>query len=45
MLDGSVPIFKAFRNLDAVETAYRQSETSMNDEAVLCAMMDRMAFK
>ena len=45
MLNGSLPLFKAFRNLEAVETAYRQSEKSMNDEAVLCAMMDRMAFK
>lgn len=45
MLDGSVPLFKAFRNIEAVETAFRQSEKSMNDEAVLCAMMDRMVFK
>lgn len=45
MLDGTVPLFKAFRNIEAVETAYRQSEKSMNDEAVLCAMMDRMVFK
>lgn len=45
MVNGTLPLFKAFRNLEAVETAYRQSEKSMNDETVLCAMMDRMAFK
>ena len=28
MLNGSLPLFKAFRNLEAVETAYRQSEKS-----------------
>ncbi len=45
MLSGQVPFFKAFRNIEAVEAAYRQSEKSMNDEAVLSLMMDRIQFK
>lgn len=45
MLSGRVPFFKAFRNIEAVEAAYRQSEKSMNDEAVLSLMMDRIQFK
>jgi DNA polymerase-3 subunit delta' len=42
MIGGSVPRYQAFRNIEAVEEAYRMSERSMNDEAVLCFMMDRM---
>ena len=34
----------AFRDVEAVEDAYRQSERSIPDEAVLCLMTDRMAF-
>ncbi len=45
MLKGDIPIYRAFRNIEAVEAAYRQSVKSMNDEAVLCLMMDRIAFK
>lgn len=45
MMDGSLPRYQAFRNIEAVEEAYRMSERSMNDEAVLCFMMDRMVFK
>lgn len=44
MLRGKLPAYKAFRNVEAVEEAYRQSERSINDEAVLCFMLDRMAF-
>ena len=44
MADGRVPLHQAFRNVEAVEEAYRQSERSIGDEAVLCFMMDRMAF-
>jgi hypothetical protein len=44
-MDGSLPRYQAFRNIEAVEEAYRMSERSMNDEAVLCFMMDRMVFK
>jgi hypothetical protein len=45
MTDGSVPRYRAFRNVEAVEEAYRMSERNMNDEAVLCFMMDRMVLK
>ncbi len=45
MIKGHVPLYRAFRNIEAVEVAYRQSERSMNDEAVLCHMMDRISFK
>ena len=44
MLGGKLPAYKAFRNIEAVEDAYRQSERSLNDEAVLCFMMDRISF-
>ncbi|MBR2714361.1 MAG: hypothetical protein IKB76_06255 [Kiritimatiellae bacterium] len=35
---------QAFRNIEAVEDAYRQSERSMNDEAVLSFLLDRIVF-
>ena len=44
MLAGKLPRFQAFRNVEAVEDAYRQSERSMNDEAVLSFMLDRIVF-
>lgn len=42
MIEDRLPRYQAFRNIEAVEAAFRQSERSMNDEAVLCFMMDRM---
>ena len=44
MLGGKLPLHQAFRNIDAVEDAFRQSERSMNDEAVLSFMIDRIVF-
>lgn len=44
MLSGKIPYWRAFRNVEAVEDAYRQSSRSMNDEAVLSLMLDRMVF-
>ena len=44
MIEGLLPRFQAFRDIEAVEDAYRQSERSMSDEAVLCFMTDRMAW-
>ncbi len=44
MTEQRLPLYQAFRNIEAVEEAYRQSERSMSDEAVLCHMMDRMVF-
>lgn len=44
MIDARLPLYQAFRNVEAVEDAYRQSERSLNDEAVLCFMMDRLTF-
>ena len=40
----ALPRWQAFRNVEAVEDAYRQSERSLNDEAVLSFMLDRVAF-
>ena len=40
----ALPRWQAFRNIEAVEDAYRQSERSMNDEAVLSFMLDRIVF-
>ena len=42
MLGGGIPLYRAFRNVDAVEDAYRQSCRSMNDEAVISLMLDRV---
>ncbi len=42
MIEERLPRHLAFRNVEAVEDAFRQSERSMNDEAVLCYMMDRL---
>ena len=39
-----LPRHQAFRNIEAVEDAYRQSERSMNDEAVLSFLLDRITF-
>ena len=44
MLDGSLPRHLAFRNVEAVETAYRRSEKSMSDGAVLSWLVDTLAF-
>ena len=44
MLGGNLPRHQAFRNVEAIEDAYRQSERSMNDEAVLAFLMDRVVF-
>ena len=40
----ALPRWQAFRNIEAVEDAFRQSERSMNDEAVLSFMLDRIVF-
>lgn len=44
MLSEKIPRHQAFRNVEAVEDAYRQSERSMNDEAVLSFLLDRIRF-
>lgn len=44
MIADKLPRHQAFRNIEAVEVAYRQSERSMNDEAVLSFMLDRIVF-
>ena len=44
MTGGRLPLHQAFRNIEAVEEAYRQCERSMNEEAVLSFMVDRMVF-
>lgn len=42
MIEERLPRHLAFRNVEAVEDAFRQSERALNDEAVICHMMDRM---
>ena len=44
MLSEKIPRHQAFRNVEAVEDAYHQSERSMNDEAVLSFLLDRIRF-
>ena len=42
MTTSALEEYKAFRNIEAVEEAYRQSERAIGDEAVLCFLMDRL---
>ena len=44
MVKGTLHAYQAFRNVEAVEEAYRRSEKSMNDDAVLSALLDRIVF-
>ena len=44
MLGGALPHHLAFRNVEAVEDAYRQSEKSMSDDAVISFMLDRFSW-
>ncbi len=39
-----VPLFKTFRNVEAVEEASRRSAKSIGDEAVLAALVDKVDF-
>jgi len=39
-----LPRYQAFRNIEAVDEAYRQCERSMSDEAVLSFLADRLVF-
>lgn len=42
MVSGTLEDHLAFRNVEAVEDAYRQSEKSLSDEAVISQLMDRL---
>lgn len=44
MIGGKLPRNQAFENIEAVEAAYRRSEKSLNDEAVLSYLMERIVF-
>ena len=44
MVSGALPRHVAFRNVEAVEEASRRTEKFMGDEAVLCAMADRITW-
>ena len=44
MLGGRLPRHQAFRNIEAIEEAYRQSDRALNDDAVLSFLMDRIVF-
>jgi DNA polymerase-3 subunit delta' len=44
MVTEALPRDRAFANVEAVEDAYRQSEKSMPDEAVLCLLTERLSF-
>lgn len=44
MVAGALPRHLAFRNIEAVEEASRRTERYMGDEAVLCAMADRITW-
>lgn len=43
MVSGKLEDYRAFRNVEAVEDAYRQSEKSMSEEDVISQLMDRLA--
>lgn len=42
MVEGTLPLYRAFRNVEAVEDAYRQCGRLMSEEAVLSFMLDRL---
>ena len=44
MLEGRLERFAAFRNIEAIEEAYRQCERSISEDAVLSMLADRMTF-
>jgi len=44
MLGGKLPAFQAFRNIEAVEEAYRQSDRGLKDDAILSFLIDRIFF-
>ena len=44
MVEGMLPRHLAFRNVEAVEAAYRRSEKSINDDAVISCMIDSFSF-
>lgn len=44
MLGGKIESYQAFRNIEAIEDAYHQSEKSMGDEMVISFMLDRIQF-
>ena len=44
MAEGLLPRHQAFRNVVAVEEAFRQSERHISDEPVLCFMTDRLVW-
>ncbi len=45
MVGGKLAKCRAFGNVEAIEEAYRRSERSLNDEAVISYMMDRVVFE
>ena len=45
LLGGKLPRYLAFRNVEAIEDAYRQSEKALGDDLVLSLLVDRIAFK
>ena len=44
MLTDRLPRHQAFSNVELVEEAYRRSERSLNDEAILSYLLDRIVF-
>lgn len=44
MVSGALPRHLAFRNVEAVEEAYRRSSRYISDETVLCSMADKIAW-
>ena len=45
MLGGKLPRYQAFRNVEAIEDAYRQSDRAkMGDEMVISFLLDRIVF-
>lgn len=44
LVKGKLPRHQAFANIEAVEAAYRRSEKSLNDDAVLSYLMERIVF-
>ena len=43
-MNGELPRHQAFRNVAAVEDAFRQSERYLSDDAVLGSLADRLVW-
>jgi hypothetical protein len=44
MVEGRLEGFRAYRNIEAIEEAYRRTEKSLSDDMVISALADKLSF-